>query len=85
EWDRDEACSTATHFERWWSRIALRANHAAERNDWERRLADALSEGSFADALRRRAAQDGHWRHTLQWIADMAADEPPLRQAGGWR
>ena len=86
EWDRDEVCGTAVHFERWWSRIAFRANHAAERNYWERQLADALHEGTFADALRQRAAHDNNWQHTLQWIADRAVDEPPmLQQAGGWR
>ncbi|MFC5526350.1 YbdK family carboxylate-amine ligase [Rhodanobacter ginsengisoli] len=86
EWDRDEVCSTAVHFERWWSRIAFRAGNAAERNYWERQLADALSEGTFADALREQVRLDGDWSRTLQWIAAMAFDRPPvLQQAGGWR
>ncbi|TAL84667.1 MAG: YbdK family carboxylate-amine ligase [Rhodanobacter sp.] len=86
EWDRDEACSSAEHFERWWSRIAFRAADSAERNRWERRLADALSEGSYADALRHRAQSDTDWRSTLQWMVAMSVDEPPaLQSAGGWR
>ncbi|MCW8808502.1 MAG: YbdK family carboxylate-amine ligase [Rhodanobacter sp.] len=86
EWDRDDVCSSAVHFERWWSRIAFRAANASERGYWERQLADALDEGTFAEALRQRAQADADWPTTLQWLAAMACDEPPvLQRAGGWR
>jgi glutamate---cysteine ligase / carboxylate-amine ligase len=86
EWDRDEVCSTATHFERWWSRIAFRAAHPAERAYWERQLADALGQGTFADVLRRRARSDGNWRSTLQWMTTLALDDTwLLPHAEGWR
>ena len=86
DWDRDETCSTATRFERWWSRIAPRAAHAAERNYWERELADALAQQSFADTLRERVVADAHWPTTLRWLASLALDDTPiLAHAGGWR
>lgn len=86
DWDRDEASDTATHFERWWARLAPRAAHVAERNYWERELADALGEGSFADRLRQRALADDDWPTTLRWMAEQVVDESlPLLQAEGWR
>ncbi len=86
EWDRDQACSTSEHFERWWSRIAFRAASPAERSRWERQLADALSEGSYADALRRQVQRDTDWRSTLQWMIARSHDEPPtLQYAEGWQ
>jgi len=86
DWDRDEACDTATRFDRWWSRLAPRAAHAAERNYWERELADALSEGSFADRLRARALADDDWSTTLQWmVAQVCEQNLPLQHAEGWR
>ncbi|MEO7072642.1 MAG: YbdK family carboxylate-amine ligase [Rhodanobacter sp.] len=86
EWDRDEVCSSATHFQRWWQRIAFCASDAAERNYWERQLADALDAGTFADELRQRVRQDGNWPDTLQWMVQRATDEPPmLQRAGGWQ
>lgn len=86
DWDRDEAVSTSTRFERWWSRLAPRAAHAAERLYWERELADALAEGSFADRLRQRAAADNDWPATLQWLAARALDPPTtLQHVEGWR
>ena len=85
DWNRDEACSTAVHFERWWRRLAPRAANHAERALWERRLADALGEGSFADALRARAARDADWTSTLRWMAEQARDdEPAFAHAEGW-
>jgi carboxylate-amine ligase len=85
EWDRDEICSTAVHFERWWRRLAPRASGHAERAHWERCLADALGSGTFADALRARAAADADWSATLRWMADQAEDElPALARAEGW-
>lgn len=86
DWDRDEVCSTAAHFERWWSRIAFQAPNAAERAHWERQLADALALGTFAEALRRRAEIDADWPTTLRWMASLGADDACLlQQAGGWR
>lgn len=75
DWQRDEVCDTPTHFERWWNRVAPRAADAAERSYWERRLADALSQGTFADVLRRQAQRHGDWRTTLQWMASLATDD----------
>jgi len=75
EWDRDQVCSTTTHFERWWSRIAPRAANAAERMYWGRQLADALSQGTFSDVLRQQARRHANWRTTLQWMAALACDE----------
>ncbi|MBU6249503.1 MAG: YbdK family carboxylate-amine ligase, partial [Xanthomonadaceae bacterium] len=46
DWDREEVLDTPTRFERWWSRIAPRAAHAAERMFWEHELADALAADS---------------------------------------
>ena len=86
DWYRDEACSTAVRFERWWSRIAFRAEHAGERDYWERQLADALSQGTFADALRRQAGSAHDWPATLQWMAERASDDgSELPRAEGWR
>lgn len=85
EWDRDEVCGTSVHFERWWRRLAPRARSHAERAHWERRLADALSEGTFAEALRARARLDQDWTCTLQWMIERADEEAPvLAQAEGW-
>jgi carboxylate-amine ligase len=85
EWDRDEVCGTAAHFERWWRRIAPCAASHPERAYWERRLADALDEGSYADALRTQAARDADWTTTLQWMVDQGEDElPALAHAEGW-
>ena len=78
DWHRDEVCSTALHFERWWARIAPRAADAAERNYWERQLADALCQGTFADVLRRQAQRHADWRTTLQWMAALACDDAAL-------
>lgn len=85
DWDRDEVCNSATHFQRWWERIAFCAGNAAERNYWERQLADALSAGTFADALRQQVARDDNWHDTLRWMVERSRVEPPmLQQAGGW-
>jgi carboxylate-amine ligase len=85
EWDRDEVCGTAAHFDRWWRRLAPRARSHTERAHWERRLADALSEGTFAEALRARVRLDGNWTSTLQWMVEQSAEESPvLAQAEGW-
>ncbi|HEV2540292.1 MAG TPA: YbdK family carboxylate-amine ligase [Frateuria sp.] len=85
EWDRDEVCGTAAHFERWWRRLARCATSHAERAHWERRLADALDEGSYADALRAHAARDADWTTTLQWMVEQAEEElPALAHAEGW-
>lgn len=84
-WDRDEVRPTVQHFERWWSRIAFRAANAAERSYWERQLADALSQGTYADALRRRARADADWPTTLRWMVERGLDPAPaLPQAEGW-
>jgi carboxylate-amine ligase len=80
EWDHDEVCSTAVHFERWWSRIAPRAADAAERAYWERHLADALSQGTFSDVLRRQAHRHADWPTTLQWMATLACDDASIPQ-----
>jgi glutamate---cysteine ligase / carboxylate-amine ligase len=86
DWDRDEVCTTATRFERWWSRIAFQASSSAERAYWERQLADALAAGTFADTLRRRAQEDGDWPTTLRWMATLTGDDScRLQRAGGWR
>lgn len=86
DWDRDEACGSVAHFQRWWERIAPCARHAAERNYWERQLADALSATSFADALRQRAARDANWHDTLQWVVTLAFEKPAqLQHAEGWQ
>ncbi len=86
DWDRDRTCDSHTLFAQWWSRIACRAESAIERAYWERQLADALDQGSFAQALRRRAREDGDWRHTLRWMMDRERDAPlPLAHAEGWR
>lgn len=85
DWDRDEVCNSATHFQRWWERIEFCAGNAAERNYWERQLADALSAGTFADALRQQVARDDNWHDTLRWMVERSRVEPPmLQQAGGW-
>lgn len=76
-WDHDEVRSTATHFERWWARIAGRAADASERDYWERQLADALGQGTYADALRRRVHADADWHATLQWMAAQSLDDTP--------
>ncbi|HEY8681533.1 MAG TPA: glutamate-cysteine ligase family protein, partial [Rhodanobacter sp.] len=80
EWDRDEVCSTAVHFERWWSRLAPRAVNAAERGYWERQLADALSQGTFSDVLRRQVLRHADWRTTMQWMATLACDDVAMPQ-----
>lgn len=86
DWDRDEVCSTAVRFERWWSRIAFQAPNAAERGHWERQLADALAQGTFADMLRRRSRDDMDWPATLRWMASLGFDDRCLMQhAEGWR
>ncbi|MEI7037944.1 carboxylate-amine ligase [Fulvimonas yonginensis] len=85
DWDRDEASSTGVHFERWWRRLAPRAAGHAERAYWERRLADALTAGTFADELRARVACDADWAATLRWMADRAEEPAPaLASVGGW-
>ena len=85
DWDRDEVRSTPAHFERWWRRLAPCAASHGERAYWERRLADALAEGSFADTLRAQAARDADWTATLRWMAEQAAaDLPTLAHAEGW-
>jgi carboxylate-amine ligase len=85
DWDREEVLDTATRFERWWSRIAPRAAHAAERQYWERELADALAEGTLADRLRARVQLDERWSSTLAWlIAQGEAGEMALPRAEGW-
>lgn len=85
EWDRDEVCATTPHFERWWSRIAACASDAAERAYWERHLADALSQGTFSDVLRRQVQRHGDWRTTLQWMANLAFDDTATPQHAGER
>ncbi len=86
DWDRDEEVSTAQRFERWWSRLAPRAQHAAERHFWERELAAALDEGSFADHLRQQLrAEGGDWRATLRWMMAQANEDAcSLPRAEGW-
>lgn len=86
DWNRDEACGFVAHFQRWWERIAQCAQHAAERNYWERQLADALDSASFADALRERVVHDDNWHDTLQWMVAQAFEQPAqLQHAEGWQ
>jgi len=85
DWDREEVLDTATRFERWWSRIAPRAAHAAERQYWERELADALAEGTLADRLRARVQIDERWSSTLAWLIAQGEEcEMALPRAEGW-
>jgi glutamate---cysteine ligase / carboxylate-amine ligase len=85
EWDRDEVCDTGAHFERWWRRLAPQAASHAERAHWERVLADALAEGTYADALRARVAHDADWAATLQWMVARSDAQPlALARAEGW-
>ena len=84
DWDREEVLDTDARFERWWSRLAPRAAHAAERQYWERELADALAQGSYADRMRQVAA-DGDWAATLAWMIDQTEDDDMLlARAEGW-
>lgn len=86
DWDRDEEVATTARFERWWSRIAPRAQHAAERHFWECELAAALDEGSFADHLRQQLRiENGDWRATLRWMMAQANEDAcSLPRAEGW-
>lgn len=86
DWDRDAEVSTAQRFERWWSRLAPRAQHAAERHFWERELAAALDEGSFADHVRQQLRiENGDWRATLRWMMAQANEDAcSLPRAEGW-
>jgi len=83
DWTREEVCDTQRHFARWWSRIADRAQSLRERDYWERRLADALDQGTFADSLRQRAARQGSWFSTLQWMASLVYAQAELPQLAG--
>lgn len=86
DWSRDEACTTATHFARWWTRLARYAPHAPARRYWERELADAIAAGTFADRLRMQVARRTGWADTLAWMVAESYGEPPLlRRAEGWR
>jgi len=80
DWSRDKVFGTPEHFERWWSRVAPRARDAAERTYWERHLADALIQRTFADVLRQQAHRHGDWHTTLQWMASLACDDAYLSQ-----
>ena len=75
DWSRDSVSSTPEHFERWWSRIAPRAKDATERTYWERQLADALIQGTFADVLRQQAHRQADWHATLEWMAALIGDD----------
>ena len=81
DWNRDTVSDTPEHFERWWSRVAPRAKDAAERSYWERHLADALIQRTFADVLRQQALRHGDWKTTLQWMASLASDDAYVPQA----
>ena len=81
DWNRDTVSDTPEHFERWWSRVAPRAKDAAERSYWERHLADALIQCTFADVLRQQALRHGDWKTTLQWMASLASDDAYVPQA----
>lgn len=78
DWSRDETCTTAERFARWWTRLARYAPHAQARRYWARELADAIDAGTFADRLRAQVARRTGWADTLAWMVAESHGEPPL-------